>query len=180
MEKLPSFGKAATMERQKSFRGGFLEKQKRFRVVMERQLSFIGERRKKTESPGKRGDSPLHIAARTENLGKVKVLIRGGCDGEELRELLSKQNFEGETPLYTAAENGHSAVGTSLEATFTPDGKYFLPALKDLCFSFLLFQVVKWSGALEWSIHGCNCVIDLYLCHGCTRVTERVGVFWCL
>uniref|UniRef100_M4F086 Uncharacterized protein n=1 Tax=Brassica campestris TaxID=3711 RepID=M4F086_BRACM len=44
MEKLPSFGKAATMERQKSFRGGFLEKQKRFRVVMERQLSFIGER----------------------------------------------------------------------------------------------------------------------------------------
>lgn len=115
MEKLPSFGKASTtMERQKSFRGGFLEKQKIFRVVMERQLSFIGERRKKTESPGKRGDSPLHIAARTENLGKVKVLIRGGCDGEELRELLSKQNFEGETPLYTAAENGHSAIGEKM------------------------------------------------------------------
>ena len=111
MEKLPSFGKASTtMERQKSFRGGFLEKQKSFRVVMERQLSFIGERRKKTESPGKRGDSPLHIAARTGNLGKVNDLIRGGCDGEELRELLSKQNLEGETPLYTAAENGHSAV----------------------------------------------------------------------
>ncbi|XP_013726247.2 ankyrin repeat-containing protein At5g02620-like isoform X1 [Brassica napus] len=108
MEKLPSFGKASTtMERQKSFRGGFLEKQKSFRVVMERQLSFIGERRKKTESPGKRGDSPLHIAARTGNLGKVKDLFRGGCDGEEL---LSKQNLEGETPLYTAAENGHSAV----------------------------------------------------------------------
>ncbi|KAG2252398.1 hypothetical protein Bca52824_082534 [Brassica carinata] len=112
MEKLPSFGKAATMERQKSFRDGFLEKQKRFRVVMERQLSFIGERRKKTESPEKRGD--LHIAARTENLGNVKVLIRGGCDGEELRELLSKQNFEGETPLYTAAENGHSAIGEKM------------------------------------------------------------------
>ncbi|KAF8086972.1 hypothetical protein N665_0607s0032 [Sinapis alba] len=109
MEKLPSFGKAS-MERQKSFRGGFLEKQKSFRVVMERQLSFIGERRKKTESPGKRGDSPLHIAARTGNLGKVKELIRGSCDGEELRELLSKQNLEGETPLYTAAENGHSFV----------------------------------------------------------------------
>ncbi|CAH8347942.1 unnamed protein product [Eruca vesicaria subsp. sativa] len=109
MEKLPSFGKA-TMERQKSFRGGFLEKQKSFRVVMERQLSFIGERRKKNESPGKRGDSPLHIAARTGNLSKVKDLIRGGCDGEELRELLSKQNLEGETPLYTAAENGHSTV----------------------------------------------------------------------
>ncbi|KAG2274552.1 hypothetical protein Bca52824_057107 [Brassica carinata] len=75
MEKLPSFCKAATMERQKSFRGGFLEKQKRFRVVMERQLSFIGERRKKTESPGKRGDSPLHIAARTENLRKERLLF---------------------------------------------------------------------------------------------------------
>ncbi|WZZ90268.1 hypothetical protein YC2023_118847 [Brassica napus] len=129
MEKLPSFCKAATMERQKSFRGGFLEKQKRFRVVMERQLSFIGERRKKTESPGKRGDSPLHIAARTENLRKVKELIRGGCDGEELRELLSKQNFEGETPLYTVAENGHSAVG------------------EEMLQQSLLFQVVKWSGA---------------------------------
>uniref|UniRef100_M4CN51 PGG domain-containing protein n=1 Tax=Brassica campestris TaxID=3711 RepID=M4CN51_BRACM len=119
MEKQQSFRGVATaenqkrgviMERQKSFRGGFLEKQKSFRVVMERQLSFIGERRKKTESPGKRGDSPLHIAARTGNLGKVRELIRGGCDGEELRELLSKQNLEGETPLYTAAENGHSAV----------------------------------------------------------------------
>ncbi|KAH0930160.1 hypothetical protein HID58_015887 [Brassica napus] len=110
MEKLPSFGKAPSMERQKSFRGGFLEKQKSFRVVMERQLSFIGERRKKTESPGKRGDSPLHIAARTGNLGKVKELIRGSSCGEELRELLSKQNLEGETPLYTAAENGHSFV----------------------------------------------------------------------
>lgn len=111
MEKLPSFGKAS-MERQKSFRGGLLEKQKSFRVVMERQLSFIGERRKKNESPGKRGDSPLHIAARTGNLGKVKELIRGCCDGDgqELRDLLSKQNLEGETPLYIAAENGHSIV----------------------------------------------------------------------
>uniref|UniRef100_A0A1J3EK05 Ankyrin repeat-containing protein n=1 Tax=Noccaea caerulescens TaxID=107243 RepID=A0A1J3EK05_NOCCA len=112
LEKLPSFGKAASMERQKSFRGGFLEKQKSFRVVMERQLSFIGERRKKNESPGKRGDSNLHIAARTGNLSKVKELIRGCCDGggEELKELLSKQNLEGETSLYTAAENGHSVV----------------------------------------------------------------------
>ncbi|KAG2332839.1 hypothetical protein Bca4012_017528 [Brassica carinata] len=113
MEKLPSFGRTATMERQKSFRGGFLEKQKSFRVVMERKLSFVSERRKKNDSPGKRGDSPLHIAARTGNLGKVRELIRGSCDGdgeEELRELLSKQNLEGETPLYTAAENGHSVV----------------------------------------------------------------------
>ncbi|KAH0926746.1 hypothetical protein HID58_019002, partial [Brassica napus] len=103
----------------------------------------------------KRGDSPLHIAARTENLRKVKELIPGGCDGEELRELLSKQNFEGETPLYTAAENGHSAVGTSLEATFAPDGKY----------------VVKWSGAFtsdrELLFHclvslSCNCIFAIH------------------
>jgi hypothetical protein len=100
------------MERQRSFRG-FVEKQKSFRVVMERQLSFMnvgGERKKKTDSPGKRGDSPLHLAARTGNLGKVMELIRA-CNGiEELKELSSKQNLEGETPLYSAAENGHSLV----------------------------------------------------------------------
>lgn len=97
------------MERQRSLRGGFVEKQKSFRVVIERQLSFInGERKtKKNESPGKRGDSPLHIAARTGNLGKVLESIRG-CNGAQ--ELLSKQNLEGETPLYTAADNGHSLV----------------------------------------------------------------------
>lgn len=102
------------MERQRSIRG-FVEKQKSFRLVMERQISFIngggGERTKKrNESPGKRGDSPLHIAVRTGNLGKVMESIRG-CNGiEELKELLSKQNLEGETPLYTAAENGDSLV----------------------------------------------------------------------
>lgn len=100
------------MERQRSFRG-FVDKQKSFRVVMERQLSFMnggGERKKKNDSPGKRGDSPLHTAARTGNLGKVMELIQG-CNGiQELKDLLSKQNLEGETPLYTAAENGCSLV----------------------------------------------------------------------
>ncbi|KAF2589841.1 hypothetical protein F2Q70_00038020 [Brassica cretica] len=99
------------MERQRSLRG-FVEKQKSFRVVIERQLSFMnGERKmKKNESTGKRGDSPLHIAARTGNLGKVLESIRS-CNGAEgLKELLSKQNLEGETPLYTAADNGHSLV----------------------------------------------------------------------
>ncbi|CAH2038827.1 unnamed protein product [Thlaspi arvense] len=102
----------ATMERQRSVRG-FVEKQKSFRLVMERQLSFMnggGERKKKNESPGKRGDSPLHIGARTGNLGKVMESIRC-CNGtEELKQLLSNQNLEGETPLYAAAENGHSLV----------------------------------------------------------------------
>ncbi|KAH0916788.1 hypothetical protein HID58_031234, partial [Brassica napus] len=99
------------MERQRSLRG-FVEKQKSFRVVIERQLSFMnGERKmKKNESPGKRGDSPLHIAARTGNLGKVLESIRSCNGAEELKELLSKQNLEGETPLYTAADNGHSLI----------------------------------------------------------------------
>ncbi|CAF2132327.1 unnamed protein product [Brassica napus] len=113
---------------------------------MERQLSFIGERRKKTESPGKRGDSPLHIAARTENLRKVKELIRSGCDGEELRELLSKQNFEGETPLYTAAENGHSAVGEEM----LKRADHFFFSIKRLVFLILVVS----GGEVEWSIHG--------------------------
>ncbi|XP_010485156.1 PREDICTED: ankyrin repeat-containing protein At5g02620-like [Camelina sativa] len=103
------------MERQGSFRG-FVEKQKSFRIIMERQLSFMNggsgsERKKKNESPGKRGDSPLHIAARTGNLGKVMELIRD-CNSiqDQLKLLLSKQNLEGETPLYTASENGCSLV----------------------------------------------------------------------
>ncbi|XP_010522247.1 PREDICTED: ankyrin repeat-containing protein At5g02620 [Tarenaya hassleriana] len=102
MEKLPSFGRAMFMERQKSFR-----------TAMERQLSFIGgggERKKKNESPGKRGDSPLHTAARTGNLSKVNEIFRSCDSREELKELMSKQNLEGETPLYAAAENGFSVV----------------------------------------------------------------------
>ncbi|CAN8294742.1 unnamed protein product [Cochlearia groenlandica] len=101
------------MERQRSILG-FVEKQRSFRVVMERQLSFmkVGDERKlNNDSPRKRGDSPLHIAARTGNLGKVMELIRGCSSGvEESKDLLSKQNLEGETPLYIAAENGHCLV----------------------------------------------------------------------
>lgn len=98
------------MEKQKSFRG-FLEKQKSFRVVMERQLSFMGggERKKNKDSPGKRGDLQLHLAARAGNLSRVKEVLQN-CDGSDSKELLLKQNQEGETPLYVAAENGHSLV----------------------------------------------------------------------
>ncbi|XVE62111.1 hypothetical protein DITRI_Ditri06bG0093000 [Diplodiscus trichospermus] len=98
------------MEKQKSFRG-FMEKQKSFRVVMERQLSFIGggEHRKNRESPGKRGDSPLHLAARTGNLTRVRGILQNS-DGPEAKELLAKQNLEGETPLYVAAENGQAVL----------------------------------------------------------------------
>ncbi|KAF1892158.1 hypothetical protein Lal_00036515 [Lupinus albus] len=119
MEKQNSF-RAPTMERQQSFRQvmekqksfrGFMEKQKSFRIVMEKQLSFIGngERRKSKESPGKRGDLPIHLAARAGNLSKLKEIIQN-CASDELKNLLAKQNLEGETPLYVASENGHALV----------------------------------------------------------------------
>ncbi|GAV67147.1 Ank_2 domain-containing protein/PGG domain-containing protein [Cephalotus follicularis] len=107
-ERQSSIGKV--MEKQKSFRG-FMEKQKSFRVVMERQLSFIGvsERKKTKESPGKRGDLQLHLAARAGNLSRIREILQN-CDGDDAKQLLSKQNIEGETPLYAAAENGHVLV----------------------------------------------------------------------
>lgn len=96
------------MEKQKSFRG-LMEKQKSFRLAMERQLSFGPDRKRGKESPGKRGDSQLHWAARASNLGKVKDIL-GRFDGDSLRELISKQNQEGETVLYVAAENGQALI----------------------------------------------------------------------
>lgn len=117
IEKQSSFRGA--MEKQKSFRG-LMEKQKSFRIVMEKQLSFIGggssERRKSKESPGKRGDSQLHLAARAGNLDRVKEIV-GNCStststssNEAIGLLMSKTNQEGETPLYASAENGHAVV----------------------------------------------------------------------
>lgn len=110
MEKQQSFRGGVTMEKQKSFRG-LMEKQKSFRIAMERQLSFgVGSERKRgKDSPGKRGDSPLHLASRAGNLMKVKDIFQR-FDGDAIKELLSKQNLEGETALYVAAENGHAHV----------------------------------------------------------------------
>uniref|UniRef100_A0A5B6YPT2 PGG domain-containing protein n=1 Tax=Davidia involucrata TaxID=16924 RepID=A0A5B6YPT2_DAVIN len=107
MEKQQSF-RGGVMEKQKSFRG-LMEKQKSFRIAMERQLSFGSERKKSKESPGKRGDSPLHLAARAGNLIKVKEIFQK-CDGNGVKDLLSKQNQEGETALYVAVENGNAPV----------------------------------------------------------------------
>ncbi|GFP87141.1 ankyrin repeat-containing protein at5g02620 [Phtheirospermum japonicum] len=109
MEKQQSFRNGA-MEKQKSFRG-LMEKQKSFRLVMERQLSFGGDRKRSKDSPGKRGDSPLHLAARAGNLGKAKEIIQKFENiSNGVKDLLTKQNQEGETPLYVAAENGHTLV----------------------------------------------------------------------
>lgn len=107
MEKQQSF--RGVMEKQKSFRG-FMEKQKSFRIVMEKQLSFMGgERKRGKDSPGKRGDLPLHLAARAGNLSRVREFLQN-CDGNDAKELLAKQNQEGETALYAAAENGYASV----------------------------------------------------------------------
>lgn len=97
------------MEKQKSFRG-LMEKQKSFRIALEKQLSFGGgERKKMKESPGKRGDMPLHLAARAGNLSKVRDILQR-FDANVVTELISKQNQEGETALYVAAENGYAHV----------------------------------------------------------------------
>ncbi|KAK4349347.1 hypothetical protein RND71_032102 [Anisodus tanguticus] len=110
-EKQVSF-KGATMEKQQSFRNGVMEKQKSFRIVMERQVSFSVEKKRGKESPGKRGDSPLHLAARAGNLGKVKEIVQkfDGNNKKGIKDLLSLQNQQGETALYIASENGHTLV----------------------------------------------------------------------
>ncbi|KAF7851379.1 hypothetical protein BT93_L4050 [Corymbia citriodora subsp. variegata] len=103
-------GKGIEMEKQKSFGRGLMEKQKSFRIAMERQLSFISSDKKKAkESPGKRGDSPLHLAARAGNSSKVREILHN-CSPNESKSLLSKLNLESETPLYAAAEYGHVSV----------------------------------------------------------------------
>lgn len=103
-------GRGIEMEKQKSFGRGLMEKQKSFRIAMERQLSFISSDKKKAkESPGKRGDSPLHSAARAGNSSRVREILQN-CSASESKSLLSKLNLEGETPLYAAAENGHVSV----------------------------------------------------------------------
>lgn len=107
IEKQQSF-RGGVMEKQKSFRG-LMEKQKSFRLAMERQLSFVGEKKRIRDSPGKRGDSPLHLSARAGNLTKVREMFQK-LDENVIKELLSKQNQEGETALYVAAENGHAMV----------------------------------------------------------------------
>ncbi|CAA3033713.1 ankyrin repeat-containing At5g02620-like [Olea europaea subsp. europaea] len=109
MEKQQSF-RSGVMEKQKSFRG-LIEKQKSFRIAMERQISFGGERKRSKDSPGKRGDSPLHLAARAGNLGKVKEIFQKFENiNNGIKDLLSNKNQEGETPLYIAAENGHALI----------------------------------------------------------------------
>lgn len=70
------------MEKQQSSRNMAMEKQKTFRIAMERQMKL-------------------------GNLGKVKEFIQTlESVKNSMRDLVLKQKQEGETPLYVAAENG--------------------------------------------------------------------------
>jgi ankyrin repeat protein len=99
------------MERQSSIRLGALERLKSFRG-MEKQKSFRGimslERRSR-DSPGKRGDTPLHLAARSGSVAHAQRIL-AELDPALVAEMAAKQNQDGETPLYVAAEKGHAQV----------------------------------------------------------------------
>ncbi|KAF8388651.1 hypothetical protein HHK36_027328 [Tetracentron sinense] len=89
-----------------------MEKQKSFRIALDKQQSFR-EKKKSKESPGKRGDSEIHLAARAGNLTRVKEILQN-CDNNGLKDLLSKLNLNGETALYATAENGHAQIVSEL------------------------------------------------------------------
>lgn len=58
---------------------------------------------------GKRGDTPLHSAARAGDLNEVKQIFGRGSE-EEMKQLIMKQNQFEETALYVAAEYGSADV----------------------------------------------------------------------
>ncbi|XP_048543014.1 uncharacterized protein LOC125521996 [Triticum urartu] len=67
------------MERQTSFRLGMLEKLKSFRGM--------DNFRRSKDSPGKRGDTPLHLAARASNVSNIqRILAESGQEMAELEE----------------------------------------------------------------------------------------------
>ncbi|GJN34374.1 hypothetical protein PR202_gb23029 [Eleusine coracana subsp. coracana] len=101
MEKQPSTRHGA-LEKLKSFRG--IEKQRSFKFLsMEKQQSF----KRNKDSPGKRGDTALHLAARAGSIAHVQKIF-ADCDPE--MELAARQNQDGETALYVSAEKGHVDV----------------------------------------------------------------------
>ncbi|KAJ4775659.1 Ankyrin repeat-containing protein [Rhynchospora pubera] len=101
------------MEKQPSTRLGALEKLRSFKMEKQKSFRLVGstsfKEKKNKESPGKRGDTFLHLAARAGNVPHVqKILAEAGEEGA--KDLASKQNLDGETALYVAAEKGHVEV----------------------------------------------------------------------
>ncbi|CAL5200212.1 unnamed protein product [Lathyrus oleraceus] len=73
-------------------------------------MSVSTPRKKMTKQlTGKRDDTHLHSAARAGNLEVVKETLKD-AEGDELVELLARQNQDGETALYVAAEYGYVNV----------------------------------------------------------------------
>jgi ankyrin repeat protein len=92
------------LEKLKSFRG--IEKQRSFKFLsMEKQQSF----KRNKDSPGKRGDTALHLAARAGSVAHVQKIL-AECDPELVVELAARQNQDGETALYVSCEKGHVEV----------------------------------------------------------------------
>ncbi|KZV35065.1 ankyrin repeat-containing protein [Dorcoceras hygrometricum] len=73
--------------------------------ALARQQSFCKKQMKK-QYTRKRDDTELHSAARDGDLEMVLEIV-SNSEGDELKELLSKQNQSGETALYVASECNH-------------------------------------------------------------------------
>ncbi|KAJ0972955.1 hypothetical protein J5N97_020914 [Dioscorea zingiberensis] len=89
---------------------GMMEKQKSIRLGSgggDKHQCF--REKKNRDSFGKRGDTPLHLAARAGNAPQVAKIILE-CDEALLKDFIAKQNQDGETALYVAAENGNVEV----------------------------------------------------------------------
>uniref|UniRef100_A0A0E0ETW8 PGG domain-containing protein n=1 Tax=Oryza meridionalis TaxID=40149 RepID=A0A0E0ETW8_9ORYZ len=99
-----SSSRLGALEKLKSFRG--IEKQRSFKFLsMEKQQSF----KRNKDSPGKRGDTELHLAARAGSVPHVQKIF-AASDPELVGELAARQNQDGETALYVSAEKGHTEV----------------------------------------------------------------------
>lgn len=85
---------------------------------MEQQLRRQPSVRKKHRSTGRRGDTPLHSAARSGDLSRLRKILSPDSDNDDSdvekpldgRALIVRQNEAGETTLYAAADSGHAEI----------------------------------------------------------------------
>lgn len=96
------------VERQSSVQIQAVDKQKS--IAMELIEDKQGVREKMIESNAqKRGDTPLHLAVRSDDLKQVKELLVGLLINGSA-ESVWKENNGGHTALYIAAENGNVRI----------------------------------------------------------------------